>query len=53
MKVGIVSPPDISLSFLKLSELKMKIPFDFFEIASTVYDYDGKLAKKDGKLVVK
>jgi putative ABC transport system substrate-binding protein len=53
MKVGIVSPPDISLSFLKLSELKMKIPFDFFEIASTVYDYDRKLAKKDGKLVVK
>ena len=51
MKVGIVSPPDISVSFLKLSKLKMKIPFDFFEIASTVYDYDGKLAKKDGKLI--
>ena len=51
MKVGIVSPPDISVSFLKLGELNMKIPFDFFEISSTVYDDTGKISKKDGKLV--
>lgn len=51
MKVGIVSPPDISVNFLKLKELDIQIPFDFFEISSTIYNSDGKIVKQDGKLL--
>jgi len=53
MIVGIVSPPDVSINFLKLKEVNLKIPFDFFEIASTIYDMEGNLVKKDGKMVLK
>lgn len=41
MKVGIVAPPDIAVSFLKAREIGLRIPFSFFEAASFVYDYDG------------
>ena len=41
LKVGIVSPPDISISFLKARQIGMRIPFSFFESASFVYDYAG------------
>jgi putative ABC transport system substrate-binding protein len=41
LKVGLVSPPDIAISFLKAREIGLKIPFNFFETASFVYDYDG------------
>ncbi len=41
LKVGILSPPDISISFLKAREIGMRIPFSFFESASFVYDYAG------------
>jgi putative ABC transport system substrate-binding protein len=41
LKVGVVSPPDIAISFLKVRELGMVVPFSFFESASFVYDYDG------------
>ena len=42
LKVGLVSPPDIAISFLKAREIGMKVPFSFFESASFVYDYDGR-----------
>lgn len=42
LKVGLVSPPDIAVSFLKAREIGMKVPFTFFETASFVYDYDGR-----------
>jgi putative ABC transport system substrate-binding protein len=42
LKVGIVSPPDISISFLKTHQIGMKVPFEFFETASFVFDYDGR-----------
>jgi putative ABC transport system substrate-binding protein len=42
LNVGIVSPPDISISFLKAREIGMRVPFSFFETASSVYDYDGR-----------
>jgi putative ABC transport system substrate-binding protein len=42
LNVGIVSPPDISISFLKARAIGMRVPFDFFETASFVYDYDGR-----------
>jgi putative ABC transport system substrate-binding protein len=41
LKVGIVSPPDIAISFLKAREINMHVPFSFFEAASFVYDYGG------------
>jgi ABC-type uncharacterized transport system substrate-binding protein len=42
LKVGVVSPPDIAISFLKAREIGLRVPFTFFETASFVYDYDGR-----------
>jgi putative tryptophan/tyrosine transport system substrate-binding protein len=42
LKVGLVSPPDVAISFLKAREIGLRVPFSYFEIASFVYDYDGK-----------
>jgi len=42
LKVGVVSPPDISISFLKAREIGMRVPFTFFEGASFVFDYEGR-----------
>jgi putative ABC transport system substrate-binding protein len=42
LKVGLVSPPDIAISFKKAHEIGMRVPFSFFEIASFVYNYDGR-----------
>jgi putative tryptophan/tyrosine transport system substrate-binding protein len=41
LKVGLVSPPDIAISFLKARDIGMRVPFSFFEIASYIYDYNG------------
>jgi len=51
LKVGIVSPPDIAISWRKAREIGMDIPFSFFESASFVYDYEGKMVRYRGKLV--
>lgn len=45
MKVGLVSPPDMAVSFLKAREIGFRVPFSIFETASFVYDYDGKPAR--------
>jgi putative tryptophan/tyrosine transport system substrate-binding protein len=42
LKVGLVSPPDVAISFLKAREIGLRVPFSHFEIASFIYDYDGK-----------
>ncbi len=42
LKVGLVSPPDIAISFLKTREIGLKVPFGFYETASFIYDYEGK-----------
>ena len=42
LRVGLVSPPDMAISFLKAREIGMRVPFSFFEIASFVYDYNGE-----------
>jgi putative ABC transport system substrate-binding protein len=42
LKVGLVSPPDIAISFMKAREIGLRVPFSFFEAASFIYDYDGK-----------
>ena len=51
LKVGIVSPPDIAISWRKAREIGMNIPFSFFESASFVYDYEGKMVRYRGKQV--
>ncbi len=51
LEVGIVTPPDISISWRKAREIGLDIPFSFFESASYVYDYDGRLVRYRGKPV--
>ena len=46
IKVGIVSPPDISISFLKAREIGLRVPFSFFETATFIYDYEGQPVRK-------
>ena len=45
MAVGIVSPPDIAVNFRKAREIGLKIPFNFLESATYIYDYDGKVVR--------
>jgi putative ABC transport system substrate-binding protein len=45
LKVGLVSPPDIAISFLKAREIGLRVPFQFYETASYIYDYDGKAVR--------
>jgi putative ABC transport system substrate-binding protein len=42
LKVGVVTPPDIAISFMKAREIGLRVPFSFFESASFIYDYDGR-----------
>jgi putative tryptophan/tyrosine transport system substrate-binding protein len=49
LKVGIVSPPDIAVSFLKAREIGLRVPFSFFETATFVYDYDGHPVRTTGR----
>ena len=51
LPVGIVSPPDIAINFKKAREIGLEIPFAFFESASFVYDYEGRLVRQDGRPV--
>ena len=48
LPVGVVSPPDVAISFRKARDIGMKIPFSLFESASTIYDNDGKLVRSGG-----
>jgi putative ABC transport system substrate-binding protein len=45
LKVGLVSPPDMAISFLKAREIGLRVPFSIFEIASFVYDYSGSAVR--------
>ena len=51
LPVGVLSPPDISINFLKARQIELKIPFSFFESASTIYGKDGKLVRLNGRKV--
>jgi putative ABC transport system substrate-binding protein len=52
LKVGLVSPPDIAINFLRAREIGLKIPFRFFESASIVYDRAGRIVRDKGKRVI-
>lgn len=45
LKVGVVSPPDMAINFLKAREIGMRVPFSFFETASFVYDHQGRAVR--------
>jgi putative ABC transport system substrate-binding protein len=45
MVVGIVSPPDIAVNFRKAREIGLKVPFNFLESATYIYDYDGRVVR--------
>ncbi len=49
--VGIVSPPDIAINFRKAREIGLKIPFGFLERATYVYDYQGRIVRRNGEAV--
>ena len=46
LKVGVVSPPDIAINFLKARQIGLKIPFSFFESASVIFNNHGKHVNK-------
>jgi putative tryptophan/tyrosine transport system substrate-binding protein len=52
LKVGVISPPDLAISFLKARQIGVKIPFGFFEDSGYVYDHLGKAVRKNGQVVV-
>jgi len=50
LEVGVVSPPDIAINFLKARAIGLKVPFRFFEGANYIFDYDGKAVRHRGTL---
>ena len=48
LKVGLVSTPDIAISFRRAREIGLEIPFSFFEAATFIYDYDGRQVRSFG-----
>ena len=52
LSVGVVSPPDIAINFRKARSIGLNVPFSFLESASTVYDYEGRPVRIDGKSLV-
>ncbi len=45
LPVGIITPPDIAINFLKARQIGLRIPFKFFESANFIYDYAGNLVR--------
>ena len=52
LRVGLVSPPDIAISFMKAREIGLRIPFNFYESASFIYDYEGRPARTTASKVL-
>jgi putative ABC transport system substrate-binding protein len=53
LPVGLVSPPDIAINFLKARDIALRIPFSFVEAATYIYDYDGKPVRFRGANVAR
>jgi putative ABC transport system substrate-binding protein len=51
LDVGIISPPDIAINFCRTKKIGLKLPFDFFEGASFIYDYYGRKVRAFGEKV--
>ncbi len=53
MKTGVLSPPEIAISFQQARLKQLKIPFSIVEAAGIIIDKNGKLVKNQGKLISK
>jgi putative ABC transport system substrate-binding protein len=53
LKVGLVSPPDIAINFRRAKAIGFKIPFNFFESATNIYDYEGRPVRINGVMLTK
>lgn len=53
LKVGIVSPPDISINFRITRKIGLRVPFSLLEAASFVYDGEGQMVRARGQMVRK
>lgn len=51
LAVGVVSPPDIAVSFRRLRAIGATLPLALFEAAGTVYDDESRLARSNGVTV--
>ena len=52
LKVGLVSTPDIAISFRRARQIGLEIPFSFFEAATFIYDYEGRQVRSFGLPVI-
>lgn len=48
LPVGVLSPPDISISFKQADRLNAKLPFVLIEMASDIYAQDGEMIRAAG-----
>ncbi|MBF0471215.1 MAG: hypothetical protein HQL48_07545 [Gammaproteobacteria bacterium] len=53
LKVGVVTPPDISINLRVAKKIGLEIPFRFLENATFVYDYEGRVVRDFGKSVIR
>ena len=53
LKVGLVSPPDIAINFRRAKAIGFKVPFNFFESATSIYDYEGRAARLNGVMLAR
>ena len=53
LKVGLVSPPDIAINFRRAKAIGFKVPFNFFESATSIYDYQGRAARLNGVMLAR
>lgn len=53
LPVGVVSPPDIAISFLHARRIGLRVPFSFLEAATFVYDGDGRAVREHGRDVAR
>jgi putative ABC transport system substrate-binding protein len=51
LPVGVITPPDIAISFAKAREIGLQVPFYIFESATFVYDPDGVLVRDKGQAI--
>ncbi|KXO14352.1 hypothetical protein AKG98_432 [Moritella sp. JT01] len=51
LPVGVISPPDISISFRQVARINQSIPFELMEMASDVYDIEGRMIRSNGMSV--
>lgn len=48
LPVGVVSPPEIAINFMKTRQSGLRLPFSFFEKAGTVFNARGELIRWRG-----